>query len=67
MHNPKKKKISRPFPLWASEDYRTKDGRKPKMPSWRKPIGNTGKKGSFGHAPTPTNRQKSIKARISHD
>ena len=32
----KKKKKSRPFPLWCSEDYRTCRGNKPRMPRYRK-------------------------------
>ena len=57
------KSKSRPFPLWADKGILTRKGKKPKMPSWRKENERAGGKGSFGHAPSPTNRQKSIKAR----
>jgi len=53
-----------PFPLWMKAETQNPNGKKPRMPSWRKGDSNkTGQKGSFGHAPSETNRGKSIKAR----
>lgn len=55
----KKKRKSRPFPLWN-------DGRKDPeigMPHWLKEGERSGGGSPFGHPPTKTNRQKSIESR----
>lgn len=52
----KKKRKSRPFPMWSNEEI--------KMPSWRKQgKGSSGARGQFGHLPSKTNREKAIESK----